>query len=62
MSSHDQKRRAQDLIRRVQGALDNDDDLHEMKGRYNRRQRVKSDWVETQSLTGGQRKNSSCIW
>ena len=28
LSSHDQKNRAQALIRRVQGALDNDDDLH----------------------------------
>ena len=32
MSSHDQKRRAKDLIRRVEGIIDGDDDFNEMTG------------------------------
>jgi hypothetical protein len=59
MSSHDQKNRAKALISRVEGIIDGDDDFHEMTGRYNRRRRVRSNWVETQSLTGGQSKRSS---
>jgi len=59
LSSHDQKKRAKDLIRRVEGIIDGDDDFHEMTGRYNRRRRVRSNWVTTQSLTGGQSKRSS---
>ena len=59
MSSHDQKNRANKLIRRVSDIIDRDDDFHEMVGRYNRRRRVRSSWVTTQSLTGGISKRSS---
>jgi len=58
MSSHDQKNRAKALINRVEGIINGDDDFHEMTGRYNRRRRVRSNWVETESLTGGQSKGS----
>ena len=58
MSSHDQKKRAKDLIRRVEGIIDGDDDFNEMTGRYNNRRRVRSSWVQTENLSGGQSKRS----
>ena len=59
LSSHDQKKRAKDLIRRVEGIINGDADFHEYKGSGRKRRYVRSDWVETQSLTGGQSKRSS---
>ena len=59
MSSHDQKNRAKALIRRVSGIIDGDDDFHEYKGSGYKRKRVKSNWVKTENLTGGQTKRSN---
>jgi len=56
LSSHDQKRRAKQLIRRVQGAMDSS--IPDIKGYNDNDDYEYANWVNTENLTGGQSKRS----
>tara|TARA_R100000995_G_scaffold84622_1_gene63948 strand:+ start:505 stop:3849 length:3345 start_codon:yes stop_codon:yes gene_type:complete len=57
LSSHDQKKRAKDVIRRITNAMNSS--IPDIKGYNDNDDYVYADWVDTTNLTSGQRKKQS---